>query len=479
MLTFVDRSRWEKYWQHCARACWWQYYAGATQHGVRQKAESLPLATGLSLHDIFAAILKGQDVRMAIREGLERYGAMITARGFDLAARVVPSGLSADDAWAMGIPAEDDEAARQREILYTIREQQTLIEGLAWVFALYVLPTILAECEVIDVEREEGFVLPGTCTCGLSEAITDWHAHQARGCDGIYVMARPDLVLRRRSTGQLEYHEFKTAAQVTKDTKDQWEHRPQFLIGCRAVEQRLGEPVTAAYVHHFIKGSRKAEYDSGSGDYTGPKRQQSMLCYLYHREPVPPLVDEDWAPRWNYVDEDGRRRTLGKAYRKEPVWTQRFPNKPPDMSNVEYWIRWLSPSDLAGCYELTGPIGRQAFMETDFLQAVQAWAGRVRNDVDYLHNPPETVTRDVLRIDLNGCFPQSWDCHPYGSGICEYLPICTGLSPVPPGGDPAAEDPDRYIYRLPHHTPEVEAAVEAGWLAPGTEGAGGADENEE
>lgn len=479
-LTFIDRSRWEKFHQHCPRACWWQYYAGRTRHGIRQKSESLPLATGTILHEILANILSNDHIatiaftRTTIRQGIEDYRELITQRGFDLAARVGPSAssssssMSAEDAWALGIPTESEEDVRQREILHTIAEQSALIEGLAWVFVLYVLPQIVEEYEIVSVEQEEGFVLPETCSCGLTDAIVSWEAHQARDCHGVYVMTRPDLLLRRRSTGQLEYHEFKTAAQVTKDSKEQWEHRPQFLLGCRAIEKRLGEPVVGAAVHHFIKGSRKADYSQESGGYTGPKRQQSFLCYLYHREGVPPFVHEDWAPRWTWIDEDGKSRRLGKGWQKEPVWTQTFPQLPAGMSPVEYWVRFLSPNDLASCYELTGPIGRQAFMETDVLQAMGSWAGRIRNDVDYLHNPPAAVTPADYRQDLNGCFPQSWDCHPYGSGVCEFLPICTGANPVTPGGDPVEQIPDRYVYRAPHHQQELLSAQQQGWLSLGT-----------
>lgn len=478
-LTYIDRSRWEKFHQHCHRAGYLTYYHGPTRHGIRLRSESIPLTTGSALHAIIAAVTPALDpitaTREAVAHAIDDYRALIRARGFDPAARVGEptssgGGISADEAYALGIPIESDEEQRWREIEHTIAEQSCLVEALAWVYTLYILPQILADYTVVAIEQEEWFVVPGTCTCPLSEAVNDLAAHEANQCSGVVFVSTPDLVLRRRSDGGLEYHEIKTSSYSNRQIQEQWQHRPQFLVGSRGIEIRLGEPVDSAIVHVFIKGPRKSDYDTGSAGYTGPRRQQSHLCYCYHRDAMPPVVTESWAPRWKFVGEDGRNHTLGKGYRREPVWTQHFPQKPDEMSPVEYWVRWPGEEGLSGVYELCGPIPRQRFMEKDFLEVTKFWAEQLAMSLFDLREEAEWNTPTNL---LNAHFPQSWDCHPYGSGRCEFLPICEQTVSI----ETAHESP-LYLYRLPHHQLELDQAVKDGLLAVGMEGVMEGDDEE-
>ena len=190
-LWYVDRSRYEAGTQHCSWDRYLSYHFGPSGYGINRKAESLPLGTGTGYHvggELLgewalqhpdATALPLDVIRHAAAEARSRYEAKARASGI----------------YGVGDPTQLDTL---------IGEQSSLIGGLVWCEGLEFWPWLLREYQVIAVETEETLVLD--CTCGLGSRIGSAADHEARACQGICFMSRPDLLTRSRS--RLASHQY-------------------------------------------------------------------------------------------------------------------------------------------------------------------------------------------------------------------------------------------------------------------------------
>ena len=484
-MIFLDRSGWETYHQRCAYRYYLERLAGPTRHGIAPAFGETPLLTGTLVHAPIAAINRewlrqcdGRDVRpelaprwddraldAALNEGLaearEEYLAVARQSSLDRT-----KDLTAEQCADLGLPAPDARVSDEDRA----REQLALVEGLAWIYRRYVLPDLMQRGRPIWVEQEATILLGGTCTCGRQDD-HDWRNHgewweDAPGaaprftttCRGVFFSATPDLLIQRFSDHRLEYHELKT--QASEGRAESWQYKPQFLSGARSVEPYLLDTVDTYYVHLLLKGDLKGEWNPEQGDYSGPKRQQSCLCYVYQRDPVPGIQDADWQPFYEWREADGAKRRLGKSYRKVPIWTCPF--------SAREWVELVGPERLSKCYRLIGPLGRQVWMEEPWMAQLTDW-GRTLHDameaLGVLHDDPRIEAQITAEDTLLQTFPRSWDCFPFAEQVCPFLPVCTRQA-----GWQAPWELDRYRFRRPHHHAEFEAGVAMGWFAPEGEG---------
>lgn len=397
----VDRSRYLAGLQQCQMYRYYQYHA-ANGYGFTRKSTSLPLTTGISVHAGLAELLVAAKekaslptpaaVEAIVSKQVAAYNQLIKAKGFQ---------------------ATEDNA----EVEHTRKEQAALISGLIWGWYRAMLPFILEQFEIVDVEREEMLIL-----------------------DNIGLMSKPDWVGRRKADGTLGIHDFKTAGIINDAYVQEYKHSVQMMVGTVAVEQRLKEPVTHYYIHGLLKGQRRSEYNTSSREYDGPRRQQSFLCYVYEKTANPPLNTQDLQPKWKYKDEAGANRVLGSAYSKKPLW---------EVTDAKSWTESLQMSSLWEIFPVLGPYARQTWMVDKFLREFQAEEQRW---IAKLHRLYEDESRLAEEI------PRSWDCYKYGSP-CQYLPICYGEVQDPLGSG-------KYELRLPHHSPEVDQAKARGAELP-------------
>jgi hypothetical protein len=238
----------------------------------------------------------------------------------------------------------------------------------------------------------------------------------------------------------------------------QWEHNRQLLLTKIAVEQGIQEPVSFAYIIALEKGRRMAE----SG--TGLEKQWSPFLYSYHKKGNPPMEAEDWQLRWKWVDAQGNNHTLGKAYKRETIFTYPFEGKPADMGSTEYWVRSLPHEAVMGLHEVLGPFSFVTHAEKSVVRSAyeneREWQERVWaiNDVGEQVDWDESHPKFIEALDVYA--PQSWHCHPYGKD-CPFLRICNR--------DPGWEDPigsGYYELRRPHHDPEAAQAASRGIELP-------------
>ena len=109
-----------------------------------------------------------------------------------------------------------------------------IMEGLLRAFHRVILPAILREFEVIDVEQP--------CLLPL---IPEQHA---------WFVAKPDLILRSRITGKLWYWEHKSTGSDDAKWINSWTKAVQVHTGLKAAERLYGEPFDGCYVLGWYKG---------------------------------------------------------------------------------------------------------------------------------------------------------------------------------------------------------------------------------
>lgn len=409
MLWLTDRSRYVAGLANCQAYRYYSYHYNG--YGITRKRSSIPLATGVYVHEGIASLLA-----LYVRTGkISRESARgLIANTVDTYQQEV---LKAGE--MVKVEAEDFD--------HTVSEQSCLIAGILWAFYQMYLPLLLADFDIISIETEESYVVE--CDCGAGDN-TMMEAHEET-CNGIVWMSRLDLIVRRKLDKLLYYIDYKTVGYKSDGWEAQWADNLQMAVSPIGTEIRLGEKVVGYYVLGIQKGQRSSQFGEFSRSYDGPKRQNSVLCYAYYKHGSPPLDYGDWQPKFKYVGEDGKNHTLGKHYTKTAIWDGYFHEKPAEMSNIEYWVSVLPPQILLDLFITLGPYQKHEFLIKTFLSEMP------REEVMWRHKLYESNNGEASVV-------RSWNCHQFG-GPCTYLPICYQH----PGWE------DKYTGRMPHHTPEI------------------------
>lgn len=227
-MILTSRSRYVAY-ANCPRYGLLAYDYAGDGLGLESTKASLPLVTGILIHEVLAKILKGVSVNAALDEEMEKYRREVESRG---------------------VRFEDPDVA------FLLKEQETMLRGTVYAWMEVRLPLILREYEIVTVEKEMKWEMGG----------------------GVIDQIRCDLLARRREDGGLFYFEWKTTTTGGSDWAKQWEHNTQLLLNTLAIEEILGERCEGVIVEGLVKGRRKVD-DSITSPFLGRKIQQSPLCY--------------------------------------------------------------------------------------------------------------------------------------------------------------------------------------------------------
>jgi hypothetical protein len=288
--------------QRCPRRRYKGYHEQGL--GITKIKLAAPLATGGYTHIGLASLLRGSSVDEAVGLACEAYKQEVGARGLDL---------------------EQNEDQAMKAV-----EQIALTEAFIHLAHRRVIPELLAEYELLDVEREEWFVLYEDQRMVL--------VLEAR-CDGLLrerIHMMPETPALSPSTmlspaGDLYVLSWKTLASWDKRTRKEAKTDMQGLSEAYAVELRVGEPVLGAKMVHFLKG-RSKEWPEDSGHYI----QQSPFVHAWMNAtgPTPGFA---WTYNWsdpNDVNAWGRpvSHRLGKG------WQHCFI---PDVMPIAEWVQML------------------------------------------------------------------------------------------------------------------------------------------
>lgn len=410
----VDRSRYLRGLAYCQMARYLEYHAGPHGYGFRKKGTPFFIGTGSLAHSALEAILKraketgeappAEFVERLLEGLVSSYKATVAKEGY------------------LGLPDSDVQRA--------IQEQVHLFQALIWGWWKVVLPGLLRDFELVAIEQE--FELE----------------HK-----GVVIMTRPDLVLRSRETGKLRIRDFKTAGSISDQYIKEYQESVQMAVSCLAAESVLGEPVSLYELDVLLKGDRRRDYNPEEGDYTGPRRQNSPLCYAYRRPGSPPLQEEDWQPKWRYKGVDGKNHVLGRAYRKEPIW---------ETFSAKAWVEKLGPA-VAESYLLIGPYHRQDVLLRHFMEEISASELAVVDKLWSLYDLEEQHgwASEEFQVALSRAFPRSYNCHDDFGHTCQFYDICFRRD--------GWQDPlgtGLFVPRRPHHEPERQQMEERGIPIP-------------
>jgi hypothetical protein len=458
---------------HCQMDRYLGYHYGAWGTGLRRKALSVPLATGGAVHvgvqllaewiqewqgkhhgmpPNLGSSLPLEVIAWAATEAAARYEHKARARGF------LERGLEAVGTEDEDVPAPDKLPAALETL---ILEQRTLIEAQVWVFATLILPGMLSQYRILDVEREEAMVLD--CTCGLGDGVADWTVHHDRDCEGIVQQGRADLLLEgweQSVRGQITYDEVKTKATPNLPWEKAWEHSGQLRINMETAGRRLGKKVTAAYIPVLFKGWRGRD----KGDPPeAPKYQHSDLIYGWYDPGSPGFREAQWKSAYRFTDDYGKGHTLPKTFRKEAVWDESIDLPPVGLqgartgaSRVERWVLgYLQPHQWPSQAKLLGPFPYAQGLMADTIASVLAEERLWRDDVVAIREQLATGDdRSEVEIATER-ISRSWQCTSFSGEPCQFAPICNK--------EPGWQTPETmgvFERRTPHHTTE-KAAYEA------------------
>ena len=453
VLWLTDRSRYDTGLDGCPRERFLGYHFGPAGYGIARRAQSIPLSTGISYHEVLAPVLayaREHDtlppdtvVREACAIGTTAYRQLVEARGL--------AGL--------------DEGQRLEDV---IAEQECLIQGLVWAFALTTLPWILSHSRVIEVEREDGLVLG--CTCGLGDSIGEIPEHEARDCQGIGWQSRADFVTEYRDRpGVLAIWDFKGSAYG--GYAEDWETKIQFGMTAKKVAERHGLPVAEAWIVELLKGRREGrDYDYQTKTKSGPLIQNTTLCYWYRREGNPPLEPPDWQEQYEWQDEDGKNRRLGNNYRKTGLWT--IVDDMPEIAQAgvnvpEFAAKFIPTERLGRHVAVVGPLQIHPIiaqeLPEEILHEERRWQAICWELYDVLANEAGgDWTHESYQAALRRLVPRNFSrCRRYGKRHeCAMATICHQREGW---RDPLGSG--AYVMRVPHHQAELEQ-VRARGLEP-------------
>lgn len=242
-----------------------------------------------------------------------------------------------------------------------LKEAEALAGGLVWAWGLHVLPYILSNYEIVNVENETAY-----------------------RSDGMVLPTVADVVLRSKDDGSLVYPDWKTAAWVNNAWMMSWNRSAQLHTTARAIEQVLGEEVEHCYVQALVKGRWQNGY------------QQSPLCWAYHNAET---------GEWSY------KYTARKGWARVPQWTSD--------KNIEQWVRDM-PQDIAmAIVPRTPPIVVDANLADTW------WRQRVIKEKKIRLAKEEFDYHGESRVILDSVFPQHFDqCAPVIGFKCDYYDIC-------------------------------------------------------
>ena len=383
---------------------------------VKQKLQA-PLATGGYTHVGLASLLKGSSVEEACGLAVSKYTEELATRGLDL-------------------DVNEDQAM-------VAAEQVALTEAFIHLAHRRVIPQLLEEYELLDVEREEWFVLyEDQRMCLILEA----------RCDGLLrekaaTLVQPAFTSKGQQmvetpiAGDLYVLSWKTLAFWDRRTRLEAKTDMQGLSEAYAVELRVGEPVLGAKMIHFLKGKRK-EWPEDSGRYI--QGSPFVHAWMNATGPTPQFA---WTYFWSSpddVNEWGRpvNHRLGKG------WKHCFI---PDVMPIAEWVQMLDEGEvqkeieqdaLAKQFISPMPEPRSPDQKQRWLRQIETQEMAIASYLEQL----EQVTGETLEAMLDSFFPQY-------SHSCNYPTECTFWH-LCHTSEEVANPESLYQIRQPHHPGE-------------------------
>jgi hypothetical protein len=452
--------------QRCPRMDYWGYEWNGT--GLVPVKLVVPLATGGYVHTGLGAVTghaiggrplpDAQGIDYIVADVLAKYDAEVERRG---------------------IQAEENE-----DIAYTIAEQRALTEALIRLAALRVIPEMLEDFEVLEVEREDAALLtPEILLQGRADALL-----RERASGDLYVLSwkttkqwdkRKDADARYDMQGiseawLIERRFAEWAHQIVKYLEDpeqlqEWRWSDGHLEVVRRLDHEvlgipawfpkyaanldLGHPpqILGIKMVHLLKGRReeseaapgrwehKSPLIRGYVDPTGPEPKYAWSYYWTCSE-THPMRKSQYYPDGRCPG--GRKHRLGDAYQPFYAW---------ERMGVKEWIEMLAAGAVQP--EAGDCLGKQHVSPMPYARSPtqrEAWLTQAREQEEHV----ALASRRQIRLDKD--FPQYTHSCTY-PGKCAYIPLCFESPEL--AADPLATG--LYQIREPHHPAPTEEEATA------------------
>lgn len=339
----------------CERAEYYAYFFGGT--GLKPLTPAFDYGFGIILHDALAQIAR----TVGMPDPMPTIAPNVFSRVYTLC-----QSCQMDDA--------------------TSKQWGTIGEGMIRGFYQRRWPEILRQYEIVHVEP--------SCVVPLGE--------------GIWFVAKPDLILRDRFTGAYLYWEYKTTGWVDAKWLNSWNKAVQVHSGLRAAQHTLGIPIDDCIIEGLYKGRKQYEYQAETS------YQSSVFAWGWQREGVHGVL----ADQYSYVS------MRGKGWQRFPTsqlvdglgpWIAEMPSELLDKQFVRTPVITLNEDIVTDFFEQTVWRVREARAANGEFETLMATGG---------HLAPK-----LLRSVLNHYFPQNFsECEPAMGHGCEFRDMCWNSS---------------------------------------------------
>lgn len=222
--------------------------------GIRGMAPSIPLASGIAMHDGLATLVQSGSLNAAVGKVASNYG----------------------DDWESNLRSE----------------QVRLAEGLVRIWHDLVWPQV-----------QEGYVVES------SEHFFESTLGQHN------LIVKPDLVLRDKRSGAVTVVDFKSVSNPSPDWAIRTANSLQFMLMQWVLSKSFGDQLNFV-LHGLVKGSHKGKWNPKTRKEEGPKFQQSPICYGFCQAGNPPLSEDQWEAEEWYTTRNGFQRKLDSSYER-------------------------------------------------------------------------------------------------------------------------------------------------------------------
>lgn len=379
--------------QRCPRRRYLGYhYEGS---GITRAKLYAPLATGGYTHVALAELLKGRSSEDAAGVASELYQADCSARGLELEKTEDQSQVAA--------------------------EQIGLVHAFTHLAARRVIPQLLEEYEILDVEREEWFVLyEDGSMCLIMEARCDALLREKAQPMSAFEKEHITIVPGGRMdfNGDLYVLSWKTAASWDRRKAKDAKVDMQGLSEAYAVELRVGEPVIGTKMVHLLKGKRK-EYPDDSGHYI--QSSPFVHAWMNGAGPTPQFA---WTYSWtdpDQVNDWGKplSHRLGKGWKHVFI---------PDVMPIAEWVQMLDEGAVQP--EAGDALAKQFISpmpEPRSPQQKQAWLRQIEAQEIAIASYVSALADDTIAEDretmLDTLFPQFTHSCNYPTQ-CSFWELC-------------------------------------------------------
>lgn len=418
-IFYTDRTRIVQY-RRCPRA---RFYSTELElsleegedlmisGGVTPKRLSLPLVIGSAVHEGLEVLHRAAitqpyseiDLDPALAAALEYFDNETAQHMQDLDA--APEDAAQDEFAFLSAPGGFNEGRAKLE--FKLKEARALVEGLVTAYMYVGLPQLLDTYEILSVEEE--MCMP------LAENGKEFLVN---------LLGRADAIMRHKATNTLVALSIKTAKDLDARANKNW------MMDDQGISEML-------LLRHLVESGQLEQYGYNSFDNVQFGLQMLFLLKgkeykddrdgLYkHSNPLVkfyimehPSGEIDYAPKYEYVDDLGAKRRLGKGWRSTQIWEH--PPATTQPAWLEFWIQLMQqnhPGVVEGLV-LLPEFYLRTQMELDhwMYQAAQQEANIAAAKID-AENP--NINLPAL---LNSEFPLHRHSCNYPSA-CDYQGLC-------------------------------------------------------